>query len=105
MRPDGKVSTGMSQRELTERLKEYPELKERFEELIGVVENAKGDAVKADEAEERITEEIRRIGQSALQGWADRKNKIVTGECERRRDLVRKEKKRCTGTVDTDESK
>ncbi len=105
MRPEGRVSNGMSEVELVERLREHQELKERFEELLGVVENAKGDAVKADEAEERITQELRKLGQSALQGWADRKNERVTVEAERRSDTAHKEKKTSTGTADMDELK
>lgn len=105
MRPEARKSRGLSSWELVERLDRYPELKEKFEELLGVMENAQGDAVKADEAEERITEELRKIGQTALQGWANRKNERVTTEAEGRTDLARKEKKRSTGTVDTDRSK
>lgn len=95
----------MSARELAERLEEYPELKERFEGLLAVVENAEGDAVKADEAEERVTEELREIGQTALQSWAERKNKRVVAECDRRSDMAHKEKKRSTGTADMEESR
>lgn len=105
MKPDSEISKGMSARELAERLEEYPELKERFEELLAVVENAKGDAMKADEAEERVTEEIRQLARTAMQSWANRKNERVTTDADRRKDTARKEKKRSTGTPDMDESK
>jgi uncharacterized protein (DUF1501 family) len=36
-----------------------------MEELLAVVENASGDVVKADEAEERVIQEIRQMGQAA----------------------------------------
>ena len=32
---------------LEERLREYPELRARFEEMLAIVENAAGDIVKA----------------------------------------------------------
>ena len=35
---------------LSERLKQHPELKERFEMILDIVENAAGDVEKADEA-------------------------------------------------------
>jgi hypothetical protein len=40
-----------------------------------VVENAEGDLIKASEAEQRVIEEIRQLGQAALQGWATRQNR------------------------------
>ena len=62
---------------LEERLREYPELRARFEEMLAIVENAAGDIVKADEAEQRVIEELGALGQSALQGWAERKQRRV----------------------------
>jgi hypothetical protein len=81
------------ERTLEERLREYPELRERFEEMLGIVENADGDIVKADEAEERVIQELRQLGQSALQGWAERKQRRVQRECEGQSGVARKVKK------------
>jgi hypothetical protein len=38
-----------------------------------MVENEAGEALTADEAEERVVEEIRRLGHEALQAWAIRR--------------------------------
>ena len=38
---------------LAARLAQYPELRARFEEILAVAENERGDANTADEAEER----------------------------------------------------
>jgi hypothetical protein len=84
------VSTG---RTLEERLQEYPELRARFEEMLAIVENADGDIVKADEAEERVIQELRQLGQSALQGWAERKQRLVQRESEGKGGVTRKVKK------------
>ena len=59
---------------LESRLNHHPELKAKIEALLLVVENAEGDLVKANEAEQRVIEEIRQLGQAALQGWANRQN-------------------------------
>lgn len=59
---------------LEERLKHHPELKAKIEALLSVVENAQGDLSKANEAELIVIEEIRQLGQAALQGWATRAN-------------------------------
>jgi len=82
-----------TERTLEERLREYPELRARFEELLAIVENADGDIVKADEAEERVMQELRQLGQSALQGWAERKQRRVQRECEEQSGGARKVKK------------
>ncbi len=84
--------------EIAERLTRYPELQAGVEEYLDVVENCEGDVARADEAEHRLVELMRRMGHGALQAWADRKNDKVTAEAERRSDLTRKEKKGSTGT-------
>jgi hypothetical protein len=68
-----------------------------------VVKNFDGDFARADEAEHRLVELMRRMGHDAMQAWADRKNEKVTGEAERRSDLTRKEKKGSTGALYWDE--
>ncbi|MCI0419071.1 MAG: hypothetical protein L0312_07610 [Acidobacteria bacterium] len=57
---------------LEERLKAHPKLRARMEQLLAVVENASGDIEKANEAERRVFEERRQMGQEALTGWAER---------------------------------
>lgn len=55
-----------------QRLNAHPELRAKVEVLLSVVENAQGDLVLADAAEQRVIEEIRQLGQVALQDWATR---------------------------------
>ena len=83
---------------LLERLEKHPQLKARIEAMLDVVENADGDVVKADEAEQRFIEELRQMGLDAMQSWANRKQAKVEAESESRCDLSRKEKKESTGT-------
>lgn len=83
---------------LAERLSRYPELEEKVQELLDVVDNVSGDANKADDAEDRIWEELRQIGQRAMQDWANRKQERMVGESENRKELSRKEKKGSTGS-------
>jgi len=80
-----------------QRLKEHPELPERFAVLLAVVENADGDSLTADEAEQRVIEELRQLGQRALQAWAERKQQRVEVAYARLSDVRRKEKKSSTG--------
>ena len=83
---------------IAERLKRHPHLQTRILSLLDVVDNAVGDAVKADEAEQRVFDELRLMGQEALQAWAERKHSLIESESDKRSDLTRKEKKVSTGT-------
>jgi TolA-binding protein len=88
-----------------ERLQKYPQLQKRVEELLDLVENSNGDVVKADEAEELLFEELRRMGQDTLTAWAERKHSRLIKECDSRSDLSRKQKKDSTGTPASGESR
>jgi hypothetical protein len=63
---------------LLEWLNRHPELKRRVHALAAIAEDADGDLVRADEAERRVIEEVRRIGQEALHSWAE--GRIARGE-------------------------
>jgi hypothetical protein len=52
------------------RLNKHPHLKNRIEQLLKIVENAEGDLKKADEAEKRVIEELRKMGNEVLHDWA-----------------------------------
>src|SRR5258708_39052875 len=55
---------------LEKRLEAHPELRARFERLLGVVENTAGDVEKAAEAERRVIKELRQMGSEVLHAWA-----------------------------------
>lgn len=69
-----KSSSDSPSNSLESRLNAHPELKAKIESLLSVVENADGDLQSAHEAEQRVIEEIQKLGQSALQGWATQQN-------------------------------
>lgn len=82
---------------LAERLAQYPELQARIEEVLAVVENERGDANTADEAEEHAFEQVHRLGQELMQSWAERKHERVVSEYDSRSDHRRKGKKKPAG--------
>ena len=91
---------------LEERLNRHPELKAKIEALLSVVENAEGNLVKANEAEQRVIEEIRQLGQTALQEWATRQNQAQQEEfIQTNPQAQRTRKKTFTGTVASAQSK
>jgi histidinol dehydrogenase len=55
---------------LEERLTAHPQLKERVEALLAIVEGTNADVEQADEAERRVIAEVRRLGNEALCSWA-----------------------------------
>jgi hypothetical protein len=55
---------------LEERLTAHPQLKERIEALLAIVEDTNADVKQADEAERRVIVELRRVGNEALCSWA-----------------------------------
>jgi len=87
---------------LIRKLESYPEVLDRVERIMEVVENDTGEAITADEAEELLVQELRRMGHDALQGWARRKEVKLEGEYGARTGIVRREKKDSTGRPDSD---
>ena len=57
---------------LAQRLHQHPHIRAKVEELLAVVENVEGDLTSADAAEQRVIEEIQKLGQAALQGSRER---------------------------------
>jgi len=55
---------------LLQGLNVHPGLRARIESLLGAVEDAGGDLEKADAAERRMIEALRRMGNAALTAWA-----------------------------------
>lgn len=86
-----------------QRLNAHPDLRAKFEVLLSVVENAQGDLIRADAAEQRVIEEIRQLGQVALQDWAIRQEQQQTEAFSQENPTAnRGGKKNCIGTADLD---
>lgn len=98
-------NSATGKRSLEEKLREYPVLRARIEMLLGVVENAAGDAEKADEAERRAIEELRQMGSEVLQGWAEKQHKNKVEKLVNKKGVCRKGKKKSIGTLDLEKSK
>ena len=87
---------------LIRKLESYPEVLDRVERIMEVVENDTGEAITADEAEELLVQELRRMGHDALQGWARRKEVKLERDYSARSGMVRREKKDSTGRPGSD---
>jgi hypothetical protein len=60
----------MSDEEIVRGLREHPAIRGRIAALLAVVNDTAGDLKRADDAEDRLIEEIRGLGQEAMQTWA-----------------------------------
>lgn len=64
------AAKSLSDEELLRRLGAHPQLRNRMESLLQAVEDEAGELREADAAELRVIDEMRRMGQEALQAWA-----------------------------------
>ena len=88
---------------LEERLERFPDLKDRIESLLSVAENTTGDLTRADDAEQIIREEIRKLGQETLQTWATTQQQHQADEFKKANPTAhRSRKKNSTGTVNSE---
>jgi hypothetical protein len=92
-------------RSLEERLRDHPALRAKMESLLMVVENAAGDVEKAAEAERRVTDELRQMGNEALHAWARRQAERKETEVAHQPGVQRKEKKTSIGKRGMEKSK
>jgi len=63
--------TTLSDEAILRGLNAHPEIKCRIASMLAVVEDASGNLKLADAAEMRLIEEIRRLGEGAMQAWAN----------------------------------
>lgn len=93
----------MTANDLVNKLNDYPEVREKIEQLIEIMENEDGSTTLADTAEFRVIEQIRGMGRAAMQGWADRQNEKVSSEVKTEKPMFRKHvKKNSNGTLVTE---
>lgn len=81
---------------LAERLSAHPQLQERIEALLAIVEDTSADVTQADEAERRVIGELRRLGNEALCRWAAHQEAAQRAVVEQQ-ETVRAGKKNSTG--------
>lgn len=88
----------LSDEEILRGLNANPQIKNRIASLLAAVEDAAGDLKEADAAEMRLIEEIRRMGQEAMQAWANRQVEMTGQEVRRGGQVQREGKKNSPGT-------
>jgi hypothetical protein len=79
-------------------LNRHPGLKHRVQALADIVADSDGDLSRADEAERRVIDEVRRLGQEALQGWAEGQIARAAAQGDEDPEVRRAGKKNSAGT-------
>jgi hypothetical protein len=70
--------------QLIERLREHPELMERFQTILEISANSGGPLKRADEVEALLIEEMRRLGNTTLGSWAASAEKRLAEQLEQK---------------------
>ncbi len=64
--------------QLIERLREHPELMERFRTILEITASGEGPLKSAEEIEGLLIEEMRRLGHATMESWASRAERTVS---------------------------
>jgi hypothetical protein len=91
-------TTILSDEAILRGLNAHPQIKSRIASMLAVVEDAGGELKEADAAEMRLIEEIRRMGQEALQAWAKRQVEKSEQDVRQSGGVQREGKKNSAGT-------
>jgi len=79
--------------QMIERLREHPELMERFQSILEISANADGPVKSADEVEGLLIEEMRLLGNVTMGDWASSAEKRLAGQLEQKDATARARKK------------
>lgn len=85
---------------LIKRLEKHPYLLTRLEAMLEVAENTTGEYELADDAEEKLFIEVRKLGNEMLQNWAENQIQDKSEKVLERKEAIRHSKKNFTGTLD-----
>lgn len=87
----------LTDEEFLKRLNAYPEIRERMETILLAVEDESEGLTLADDAEQRMIEEMRHLGQESLQAWARRKTRTLSDQIEEQEGVWKDGKKNSAG--------
>lgn len=96
MKKNVAVVNELSQAEarLLEQLREHPEMMERVQSILDLTRSTEGPLKTADEVEELLVQEMRRLGNTSMNQWAMGAQERVTNELKGQDPTVRSRKKK-----------
>jgi vacuolar-type H+-ATPase subunit H len=78
---------------LIDRLRQQPELMERFESIIDLAQTREGEVRRADEVEEDLVKAVRQLGREVMESWAEGAEQEVSRQLKEQKKSVRKKKR------------
>ena len=91
---DPSVKCAAAEQRFLERLRQHPELRARFESILELAHNSDGPLKTADQVEELLIVELRQLGHTSMNQWAQQAEARVGDELKAADDTVRSRKKK-----------
>ena len=91
---DGGYKFSQAEVQLLEQLRRQPEMMERLRSILELTRNAEGPLKTADEVEELLIQELRRLGNTTLCQWATQAEARVSDELKEQDPTIRSRKKK-----------
>ena len=88
--------SGLSEQEinLIDQLRQQPKIMERVQRILEIANSAEGPLKTADQVEELLIEEMRRLGNATMSEWATQAEERVSQELKSQDPTVLKRKKK-----------
>jgi hypothetical protein len=80
--------------QVLERLRQHPEMMERFQSILEIAYDTEGPLKSADQVEELLIQEMRRLGNTSMHQWATQAEQRVSREVKAQDATVRRRKKK-----------
>ncbi len=80
--------------QLLKQLRQHPERMARFQSILHLASDAEGPLKTADQVEELLVQEVRRLGQTTMREWAVRAEERVSQELKGQEPELRSRKKK-----------
>jgi hypothetical protein len=80
--------------QLIQGLREHPEVFERVQTILEITRNSDGSLKTADEVENLLIEEMRRLGNTTMSNWASNAEKHVAQEFNKKEPSAQAHKKK-----------
>jgi hypothetical protein len=91
---DGGYKFSQPEVQLIEQLRQQPEMMERLQSILELTRSADGPLKTADQVEELLIKELRRLGNTTLCQWATQSEARVSNELKAQDPTIRSRKKK-----------
>jgi len=90
----GPIQVSQSEAQLLEQLRQHPEMMARVQSILDLAYNEAGPLKTADQVEELLVQELRRLGNTSMHQWATQAEERVSRELKSQDATVRSRKKK-----------